>query len=188
MAVELQFGPVWTVEQYLEMESQSPIKHEYHGGYVYAMSGGTQAHSLIALNIASLLRSATRGGSCRVFNADVKVRQSAEHYVYPDVVVTCDARDYAPSRVWVEYPILVAEVLSKSTERHDRGDKFAGYKRISTMREYVQVGYKRREVEVRRRIDAEDWTVSSYGPGGEVTLESVSLTLSLDQIYEDSDL
>ncbi|MGH2347687.1 MAG: Uma2 family endonuclease, partial [Chloroflexota bacterium] len=92
-------------------------------------------------------------------------------YVYPDVVVTCDPRDYAPNRVWVDCPTLVVEVLSKSTERHDRGDKFEGYKRISTLREYMLVEYKRRGVEVWRRTEDDIWAVISYGPGTDVTLE-----------------
>ena len=186
--MELQFGPVWTVEQYLEMERYSPVKHEYHGGYVYAMSGGTQAHSQIAGNIYTALRIGVRGGPCRALGSDIKIRQSKDNYVYPDVVVTCDERDIALSRDWLEYPTLVVEVLSKSTERHDRGDKFDGYKRIPTLREYMLVNHKRRDVEVRRRIDTEDWTVLTYCPGSEVTLESVGLTLSLDVIYEDSGL
>ncbi len=188
MTAELQFGPLWTVEQYLELERDCQVRHEYHDGYVYAMAGGTQAHSQIAGNIYALLRIAVRGGPCRALNPDIKVRQSKEHYVYPDVVVTCDPRDHMPSRVWVDYPILVVEVLSKATERHDRGDKFEGYKRIPTLREYMLVGYKRRGVEVWRRTEDDIWTVISYGPGAEVTLESVSLTLTLDQIYEDSGL
>src|SRR6185312_112123 len=185
MAVELQFGPIWTVEQYLEMEHSSQVRHEFHGGYVYAMSGGTQAHSQIVGNIYTALRIGVREGPCRALGSDIKIRQSKADYVYPDVVVTCDERDRALGRDWIDYPTLVVEVLSKSTERHDRGDKFEGYKRIPTLREYMLVAYKRREVEIRRRVDVDDWTVLTYGPGSEITLESVGLTLSLDAVYED---
>jgi Uma2 family endonuclease len=170
------------------MERQNSVKHEYHSGYVYAMSGDTLAHNLISGNVHRLLRIAGGGGPCQAFIADIKVRQSKDNYVYPDIVVTCEARDFALGRDWIDYPALVVEVLSRSIERHDRGDKFEGYKQIPTLREYVLISYKRREVEVRRRIDADDWTVLTYGPGSELTLESVGLTLSLDAIYEDSGL
>ncbi|MDQ2830891.1 MAG: Uma2 family endonuclease, partial [Chloroflexota bacterium] len=122
--VAQQVGPLWTVEQYLSLERYGKDKHEYHGGYVYAMAGGSQAHSQIAVNVVALLRTGMRGSGCRALNADIKVRQSPDDYVYTDAVVTCDPRDNAPRRDWIDDPTLVVEVLSSSTERHDRGDKF----------------------------------------------------------------
>lgn len=186
-----QVGPLWTVEQYLQLERYSAVKHEYHGGYVYVMAGGTQAHSQIAVNIVALLRAGVRGSGCRALNADIKIRQSPEDYVYANAVVTCDPRDDAPGREWIEYPTLVVEVLSKSTARHDRGDKFAGYKHIPTFREYVLVEYRKRAVTVWRRDEADGvglWSAATYTPGYDVALESVALTLPMDLIYEDSGL
>ncbi len=186
--VAQQVGPLWTVEQYLSLERHGRDKHEYHNGYVYAMAGGSQAHSQIAVNVVALLRTGVRGSGCRALNADIKVRQSPDDYVYTDAVVTCDPRDNAPRRDWIDDPTLVVEVLSPSTERHDRGDKFEGYKAIPTFREYVLVEYRRREVEVWRRDDAGTWAPTTYGPGSDVTLTSVALTLTMDLIYEDSGL
>ncbi len=183
--VAQQVGPLWTVEQYLSLERYSKIKHEYHGGYVYAMAGGSQDHSQITVNLVALLRAGVRGSGCRALNTDIKVRQSSEDYVYADAVVTCDPRDDAPRRDWIDYPTLIIEVLSPSTERHDRGDKFEGYKTIPTFREYVLVEYRRREVEVWTRDDTGAWTATTYGPGDDVVLASVALTLPMDLIYED---
>jgi Uma2 family endonuclease len=186
--VAQQLGPHWTVEQYLALERRSPVKHEYHGGYAYAMAGGSQAHSQIAVNIVTLLRTGVRGSACRVLNADIKIRQTPADFVYPDAVVTCDPRDDVPTREWIAYPTLVVEVLSKSTAKHDRGDKFEGYKAIPSFREYVLVEYRRREVTVWRRDEAGTWSATTYGPGEDVVLESLALVLPMDLIYEDSGL
>ena len=183
-----QVGPLWTVEEYLLLERYSTVKHEYHGGYVYAMAGGSQAHSQIAANMLTLLRAGVRGSGCRALNPDIKIRQTPDDYVYSDAVVTCDPRDDVPGQDWIDYPMLVVEVLSRSTERHDRGDKFEGYKNIPTFREYVLVEYRRREVGVWRRDDAGTWNLTACGLGDDVALESVPLTLPMDLIYEDSGL
>jgi Uma2 family endonuclease len=108
--------------------------------------------------------------------------------VYADAVVTCDPRDQIPGQDWIDFPILVVEVLSPSTERHDRGDKFEGYKAIPTFREYVLIEYRRRGVEVWRRDAGGIWTNTLYGPGQDAALASVSLMLPIDAVYEDSGL
>ncbi len=184
--VAQQVGPLWTVEGYLDMERCSTVKHEYHDGYVYAMSGGTQAHSQIAVNLLTLLRAGVRGSGCRALESTIRVRQSADDYVYTDAVVTCDPRDRVFGRDWIDYPTLVVEVLSPSTERYDRGKKFEEYKAIPTFCEYVLVEQRRREVEVRGRDDTGAWTLMTYGPTDDVVLHSLALTLPMDLIYEDS--
>ena len=184
--VAQQVGPLWTVQGYLDMERSSTVKHEYHHGYVYAMSGGTQAHSQIAVNLLTLLRTGIRGSDCRALNSDIKVQQSPDDFVYPDAVVTCDPRDRAFGQDWIDYPTLVVEVLSPSTERYDQGKKFEEYKAIPTFREYVLVEQRRREVEVRGRDAAGPWTSTTYGPADDVVLHSLALTLPMDLIYEDS--
>ena len=108
--------------------------------------------------------------------------------MYPDAVVTCDPRDDLLSQDWIDYPTLIVEVLSPSTERHDRGAKFERYKNIPTFREYVLVGYRQRTVEVWCRDDGGTWTSTTFGPPDEVTLASVHFTLLMDQIYEDNGL
>jgi Uma2 family endonuclease len=179
-------GPFWTVEQYLDLDEHSTIKHEFHGGQVYAMAGGTQEHSLIAVNVVSLLRAAVRGSGCRAFNSDMKIRQSLDDYVYPDASVTCDPNDVRPGQVWIDYPILVVEVLSTATARHDRGDKFDGYKQLASLREYLLIESRRREAELWRRDDAGSWSRTGYAPSEEIALQSLPLTISMDLLYEDS--
>jgi Uma2 family endonuclease len=188
MVAQPQGGPSWTVEQYLAMEAHSTVKHEYHHGQVYAMADGTQAHSIIAVNLIALLRVTVRGSGCRAFNSDMKIRQSLEDYVYPDASVACDPNDVRPNQVWIDHPVLVVEVLSLPTERHDRGDKFDGYKQIASLREYVLIDSRRRAVEVWRVDEAGAWLATSDGPVEAITLTSVAVTLPMDLLYEDSGL
>ncbi|HEV7214364.1 MAG TPA: Uma2 family endonuclease [Chloroflexota bacterium] len=186
MVAQTREGPFWTVEQYIDMEEHSTVKHEYHSGQVYAMAGGAQAHSLIAVNLIGLLRDGVRGSGCRAFNSDIKVRQPREDYVHPDAAATCEPSDVRPDQVWIDYPVLVVEVLSRHTERHDRGDNFDGYKQVASLREYVLVESRRREVEVWRRDEPGSWRRTTYAPGENVVLSSVSPTVSMDVLYEDS--
>jgi Uma2 family endonuclease len=184
MVAKPEIGQQWTVEQYLEMERGSPIRHELIDGRVYAMSGGDQRHSRIGLNVGAALADRLDGQPCQVFNSDMKVRLANERdHLYPDASVTCDARDLADDQAdFIRYPCLVIEVLSDSTERYDRGAKFDLYRGRDTLREYVLVETQRRGVEVRTRDD-DRWTTKIYGPDGDVTLHSVDLAISIAAFY-----
>ena len=188
MAAQAQAGPFWTVQEYLDLERHSTVKHEYHGGRVYAMASGTQAHSLIAGNAYAALHSAVRGTGCRALTSDMKIRQSLEDYVYANAVVSCAPSDNVPSRDWIAAPVLVVEVLSLHTERHDRSDKFDGYKQLASLREYVLIDSRRWAVEVWRLDEAGVWRPIVYGPEEAVALTSVAVSLPLDLLYEDSGL
>jgi len=100
--------------------------------------------------------------------------------------VTCDPSDIRPEQVWIDHPLLVIEVLSFSTARHDRGDKFDGYKQIASLREYVLIESRQREVEVWRREESQAWRRTAHAPGEDIVLASVPLTVSMDLLYEDS--
>lgn len=172
------------IDDYLAGEEVSEIKHEYVGGVVYAMAGGTKDHNQIALNIYSSLRQALRGGACRVFVSDVKVRLKAlndELFYYPDVVVGCDSRD--THRLYLCYPKLIVEVSSDSTERLDRREKRWAYQTIETLEEYLLVSQDRFEATVFRR--RKNWDAEVFRNLNEsVDLNSISLSLPLSGIYE----
>lgn len=173
-------------EDYLEGEKVSPIKHEYIRGEVYAMTGGTQAHNIITLNLATLLRNHVRGTGCRTFMENIKVRiETADVYYYPDVVVSCDSRDINPSEDFIRYPSLVVEVLSPATTAFDRGDKFGDYRQIETLQEYVLISQERVNVECFRRNAERRWELYSYGKGEEVHLASVDFRVDIAALYED---
>jgi len=173
------------VAEYLAFERHSPVKHEYVDGHVYAMSSGTRAHSEIAVNIVAALRGHLRGGPCRVYNSDARVQISARRHLYPDVSVSCDARDHADDGDAVAHPTLVVEVLSDSTGVYDRGDKFDLYRGKESLREYALVDATRMGVDVYRREDDGGWNLSPVAPDGEVALESVGFRCPIEQFYED---
>ena len=175
----------WTVEEYLQLELASPVKHEYVDGHVYAMAGGTQAHSELGVVAGALLRTLVRGGPCRAFNADLKVQVSPRVYFYPDASVSCDPRDRHPGAREIHYPSLVLEVTSPSTEDYDRGEKFDQYCTSASLREYVLVDHGRVAVEVRTRGDDGVWSARHYGSGEIVELHSLAATVAADAVYED---
>ena len=173
-----------TLEDYLEGEQRSEIRHEYIGGVAYAMVGGSEAHNLISLALASALRQDLRGGSCRAFMADVKISlRIAEEDIfnYPDVMVVCDPRDTDPH--CKRYPKVVIEVLSESTERTDRREKFLSYTQIETLEEYVLAAQDKMEVTIFRR--ARRWEPEVVRlPEQAVRLNSVNFSVALREVYE----
>ncbi|NJM22969.1 MAG: Uma2 family endonuclease [Richelia sp. SM1_7_0] len=179
---------IFTVEEYLELEQNSEIRHEYICGQVFAMSGGSKEHNTITLNIASRLRSHLRGGSCSVFMADMKVNiqlasQNKNIYYYPDVIITCDPDDQ--DRFSLDYPCLIIEVLSPSTETTDRREKLVNYRTLESLQEYILVSQDEIQVEVYRKDSQGNWSLTILGKDNELHLDSIGLTLTMTEIYED---
>jgi Uma2 family endonuclease len=173
-------------EEYLEGEKISEIRHEYSNGQIYAMSGASKPHNLIALNLEAALRLHLRGSPCQVFMEAVKARVKTakeEHYYYPDVQVSCVAK---PEEAYYESnPKLIIEVLSPSTERRDRAEKFYFYRKLPALEEYVLVAQDTRRVEIYRR--ASGWELELVAAEeAAFLLRSVGLELLLSQVYEDS--
>lgn len=179
----------WLLPQdYLEMEMASPERHEYVDGEVFAMTGTSRPHNVIAGNLYMLLRNELRGKGCRAYFADIKLRiEAANCYFYPDLMVTCTEADRLSQHVMNE-PVLVVEVLSPSTALYDRDRKFAAYRRLPSLREYVLVDTERMGIECFRRTDHGEWILHPYGAGESVTLHSLALTFPLEAAYEDAGL
>lgn len=179
--------PRWSVDQYLDLERISPVRHEYLDGYVYALAGGTQAHSVIYANLVAALRAAVRGGPCRVYTADMKVRVTERRFLYPDVSVGCDPADRRDAADWLAAPRLVVEVLSDSTAAYDRGDKFALYQQNEALQDYVLVHTRQQLVEVHSRQPDGGWVEQTYEPGATVVLPSLAVQIAVAAVYEDVD-
>jgi Uma2 family endonuclease len=177
--------PKFTPEEYFAWEEQQLERHEYIDGEVYAMSGGTQNHSDIALNFGSLLKNHMRGSGCKTFNSDLRIKIfESNKYVYPDLSVTCDNRDKSTPQ-YITHPCLIVEVLSPSTEAYDRGDKFRMYRRNPSLRDYVLVHTDKIAIDLYRKDEAGNWNIINYEAGDAIELRSINLTYSIEQIYED---
>lgn len=178
-----------TVEEWRELERRShDAKHEYIDGQVYAMAGSSLAHGRLAGNALRAIEDALAlaGMPCNVYNSDVAARLSARRYTYPDVSVSCDERDQAtPDKMEMEFPRLVVEVLSDSTEAYDRGKKFGYYRACQHVQEYVLIASKYQTVEVYRRTSPK-WTYDAYGPGDDVELASIGVRLPLALLYRNA--
>jgi Uma2 family endonuclease len=173
----------WTVEDFLAFEAQEPERYEFVDGIVRMMTGGSAAHSAIKLNAANALNAALGAGPCRAYIDDLKV-VTATAVMYPDVVVTC--RPLAPDDDRVPDPTVVVEVLSPTTESHDRIRKWRQYQTIPSLQHFVLVGQSERRVEVYSRT-AEGWEVKAVEPPeNAVILKSIGAQLSLEAIYESS--
>ena len=173
-------------EAYLQLEQQSQTKQEYINGAVYAMAGASDAHVTIAGNLFARLLNHLRGGGCRVYIADMKVRILDRNcFYYPDVMVTCNPQDQTTS-TYKQFPKLIVEVLSDSTEAFDRGDKFADYQTLESLEEYVLINTRHQRIECFRRDSGGRWLLQTYT---ETTpwfeLQSVDFADSLTTIYED---
>jgi len=176
---------------YLKLEAQSPMRHEYVAGQIYAMTGASLRHNIIAGNIYSLLRNHLRGSPCRTFMADAKLRVAKKQSVYyPDVMVTCDPQhqQVGSGDYLVESPRLVVEVLSESTAGTDRREKLHAYRTLPTLQEYVLVWQDEPTIEVHRRQGDIGWQVITLAPGDPVEWMSVELTTDFATLYEESGL
>lgn len=177
------FGPA----QYLEWEASQEERHEYIAGEVFAMTGARDAHNTIALNVATSLKAALRGTSCRAFIADMKLQvQAVDAFFYPDVFVTCDSRDKAPEADLAKrHPCLVIEILSESTAAYDRGLKFEYYQKLETLQEYLLLEQDRRHADLFRKNGDGLWVLHPVNEKGSVSLKSIGALLDMDGIYED---
>jgi Uma2 family endonuclease len=175
-------APYLTVAEYLEFEKESPVKHEYVDGQIYAMSGASAPHNRIARNICNRLDDHLADDECEPFISDMKVYVSATLYYYPDVVVACDPPDADPySR---RNPILIVEVSSSTTARTDRNEKLPAYKRIKSLKEIVLVAQEHVQIEVYRRQRGDRWHKEVLTAlNEELRLQSVGLTLRVAQVY-----
>ena len=171
-----------TVEEYFEWEETQDERHEYWDGEVVAMAGTSKNHHRVARNFSNRLNTAFGDGPCEVFTADIRVRvEPRRKYFYPDVVVSCDDRE--DEDLYLNYPCLIIEVLSPSTEAVDRGIKFAKYRAILSLKEYVLVQVSQPGVEVYQRSDRGQWIYSAYGMDDRFLLDSVGVEVAVADLY-----
>jgi len=176
----------WTVEEYLEYEKTSPVRYEYVDGQIYAMAGESKNHNRIAADLFTIVNQHLASGHCEAFIENVKLRVRPTLFYYPDVVVTCGPVDVDDEDDYViDDPVLVVEVLSKSTARIDRTEKLREYQYLPNLREYVIVSQHRVQVEVYRHQTAgEEWSKQVYSDlQSQVHFDSIGVRVNLADIY-----
>jgi Uma2 family endonuclease len=174
-----------SVENYLSGELASEVKHEYLGGFVYAMAGARNVHNLIAGNVFARLHARLRGTPCRPYNSDTKIRVKLPTHVrfyYPDASIICDSN--SPSDSFQDQPVLIAEVLSHKTRRIDHGEKKDAYLTIPTLHAYLLIEQDCPAVTVYRRTD-QGFVGEAYTElEAIVPLSELGAELPLAEIYE----
>lgn len=184
-AVATQSIPRVTEEEYLALERAAGGKHEFVGGEIFARAGGSLLHSVLAANWTLELGSQLRGTQCRVFTSDARIRTAATgSYVYPELAVACGVPGFYNDGDILTNPKVVVEILSPSTADYDRGRKFALYREIPSLEEYVLVHMDSPHVEHFARQGDASWTFREYrGMESALAVASINCTVRLADIY-----
>lgn len=173
----------WTVDEFVEWERLQSARYEYFDGVIRMMVGGTNAHTVIRDNCYRALHDKLRGRPCRVLNEGPKV-VVGHASLYPDLLVTCSPIEMGDDRI--REPVLLVEVLSPSTEDQARGSKWVRYQDVPSLQHYLLIAQEERRIEVYTRTDVGWHLVVVRPPKDELTLSALGMTLTLDEIYEDS--
>lgn len=175
--------PRLSVEDFLAWENEQVERHEFHRGEVFAMVGARRIHACVVMNLARSLGNALAGTPCRVFSESTKVSPGEDTVLYPDIFVTCDPADLRTEMIF-RAPKLVVEVLSPSTQAHDRSAKFALYRRMPSLIEYGLVDPDTRRVEVFRIGSDGLWVLHDMSDSDSLLLSSVDCRIALDDLFD----
>jgi len=178
-----------TYPQYVALEAESEIRHEFLNGEVFEMAGGTPEHGAVVIAVAGELRAGLRGRPCRVFSSDVRVRIRATGLTtYPDLSVVCGPLETdAEDKDAITNPVLVVEVLSPSTEAYDRGAKAAHYRQLPSLRDLMLVSLgsdSEPRIEILRRNERGVWELHEGRPGDRLDLASLGIALDVASVFE----
>ena len=181
----------YTYADYVALERDSPTKHEFFDGEIYAMAGGSEDHSALAANVVATLVRAVEDRPCRVHTSDLRVYVEAVGLAtFPDGAVICGPmQQHAPSpNATAVNPTILLEVTSDSSEEYDTGAKLEAYRTIPTLREVILVSHRERRITVHRRDAAGTWSMRAAISGGCVAVDSVGAELVVDAIYRNSSI
>jgi Uma2 family endonuclease len=176
----------YTPQEYLAVEEEAGYKSEYFQGEIFAMSGGSANHNRISGNLYITLETAFEGKPCEAFITGMRLLVSENGlYTYPDIMVVCGELDFVEGRDdTVTNPVVIVEVLSKSTEGYDRGAKFELYRALQTFQDYVLVDQAKVHIEHFHKLDDGRWILQEFNQLEDVfTIETIDFDISLQQIY-----
>lgn len=182
---EPHLSPTISVDEYLAGEASAELRHEYINGQVYAMTGASDRHGLIVSNLVAALRPLVRGRGCQLFASDMKLRlqiAGQDIFYYPDLLLSCNPDDREP--YYRTQPCIIVEVLSPSTERLDRREKFLSYITLPSLQDYLLVSQTERAIWHHRR--SRDWHTERVTEDS-LILDCLGLELPLSLIYEELD-
>lgn len=176
----------FTFREYLRVDAESSVKHEFLDGMILAMAGGTPEHAALSAVITALLARQLDGKKCRVYSADLRVRVPATGFAgYPDVTVVCNQLERDPEDAnTATNPAVVVEILSPSAEHYDRGEKLSQYQQIASLLHVVLVAHDERRIDAFSRNEG-SWNLRTARAGERVALDGVGCVLDVDDVYRD---
>lgn len=173
--------------EYFEGEEIAEYKSEYYHGEIFAMSGASFNHNVISMNVTSDLHGKLRDSSCFVLAGDMKIQiEEDDYYTYPDISIVCGDIEFGQNRDdIIENPLVIIEILSRSTRSYDRGDKFTAYRQIGSLRDYILIDQHTRHVEHFFKNKAGRWELEELrNPDDILKIRSVDAELSLKTVYD----
>lgn len=176
-----------TLQAYLAWENEQPERHEFYRGEVFAMTGGRRSHGRVTANLVMHLGLHLKGTPCQVFSESMKVQISDDSVLYPDIFVTCDRQDLQTEMIF-RAPILVIEVLSPSTQAYDRSQKFALYRRLPSMKEYVLIDPETRRAEAFRINGDGLFTLYDMSESETLILASIDCKVAMTDVFAGIDV
>ena len=186
MAMQSNYHPYMSLENYFDLDEKSEIKHEYIDGEIYAMSGGTATHSKIIYNLGGLLFAQLRDSPCGGYESNLRIKVSETRYVYPDFIVVCGNPDFSDdNQTMLTNPTMLVEVVSESSERHDRFIKLDLYRSIPSLQIYLLIEQNSARATLYTRHLDGGWLLRDYiGLNATVPLDAINATLVLSELYE----
>ncbi len=178
---------LFTVDEYIDFEEKSDIRHEFHEGHLYPIDGTTLAHNQVKQNMVALMRPVFRKRRCNVVDENVKL-QIIENskYIYPDILLICDDRDINSTYI-LRYPSLIVEILSKSTADYDKGSKFSFYQTLPSIQYYLLIESRWQSIELYSRTKKKNiWTYQRFSEPTEIIeFPKLEFQCSFEDIYKD---
>jgi len=176
----------YKLEDYLAMEPEAPVRHEFINGEIFAMTGASLQHNIIVMNLGAIIRPHLRGTPCRVVASDRKVLVAKTDSVYyPDLLVSCGDPGDNIDAYTETAPRLIVEVLSPSTALTDRREKRLAYQQLDSLQDYVLVSQNQIRVEVYHREPEGEWSYREYDTGETLNFPSIDLAIPMMSVYED---
>ena len=176
-----------TLQEFIDWENAQPDRNEYCRGEVFAMVGARRTHGRTVSNLVRHLGNQLAGSPCQVFNEGMKIQVADEAILYPDVFVTCDPADLATEMIF-RAPIVVIEVLSPSTQAYDRGQKFALYRHLPSLREYVLIDPDTRRIESFRRGSDDLWVLHDMTDDAAVLMPAIGAQVLMTDVFAGVDV